>query len=252
MDQAYNKSLIDTLLFRCFSISSDYTSFHLEVGNLREILKKNSYPSGIIEQYIRSFLIKLHITRKVIPTVPKKELFIVLPYPGKLSSNLKRKLTTCLKNSLPQRNIKIILQSTNRLSSLFCFKDVIPKELLSQFVYKFLCGNCNVTYDGKTERHLNLRSSEHIGIGKTERHLNLRSSEHIGISHLTGKKVECKPSAVSDYLLLHNHDSDFYDFTILCRDNNGFRLLIKESILISRDSPVLNKNTASIPLLLFD
>ena len=54
------------------------------------------------------------------------------------------------------------------------------------------------------------------------------------------------------YLLLHNHDSDFNDFTILCRDNNGFRLSIKESILISRDSPVLNKNTASIPLLLFD
>ena len=36
------------------------------------------------------------------------------------------------------------------------------------------------------------------------------------------------------------------------RDNNGFKLLIKESILISRDSPVLNKNTASIPVLLFD
>ena len=48
------------------------------------------------------------------------------------------------------------------------------------------------------------------------------------------------------------HDSDFNDFTILCRDNNGFRILLKESILISRDSPVLNKNTAPIPLLLFD
>ena len=34
--------------------------------------------------------------------------------------------------------------------------------------------------------------------------------------------------------------------------NNGFRLLLKEFILISRDSSVLNKNTASIPLLLFD
>ena len=87
---------------------------------------------------------------------------------------------------------------------------------------------------------------------KAERYLKVRSSEHIGISHLTGKSVECKSSAVSDHLLLHNHDSDFNDFTILCRDNNGFRLLSKESILISRDSSVLNKNTASIPLLLFD
>ena len=63
------KSLFDTLLFRCFSICSDYTSFHLEVENLREILKKNSYPSGIIEQSIRSFLNKLHVPKKVIRTV---------------------------------------------------------------------------------------------------------------------------------------------------------------------------------------
>ena len=46
--------------------------------------------------------------------------------------------------------------------------------------------------------------------------------------------------------------SDFNNFAILCRDNNGFRLLLKESILISRDSRVLNKNIASIPSLLFD
>ena len=222
-------------LFRCFSICSDYTSFHLEVENLREILKKNSYPSGIIEQSIRSFLNKLHVPKKVIPTVPKKELFIVLPYLGTLSSNLKRKLRTCFKNSLPQCNIKIILKSTNCLSSLSRFKDVIPKELQSHLVYKFSCGNCNVTYYGKTERHL-----------------NVRSSEHIGISHLTGKRVECKLSAVSDHLLLHNHDSDFNHFTILCRDNNGFRLQLKKSILISGDSPVINKNTASILLSLFD
>ena len=60
------------------SVCSAYTSFHSEVVNLREILKKNSNPSGIIEQSIRSFLNKLHVPKKVIPTVPKKELFIVI------------------------------------------------------------------------------------------------------------------------------------------------------------------------------
>ena len=87
VDQAYKRSLIDTLLFRCFSICSDYTSFNLEVEHFRKIFKNNSYPSGITEQSIRSFLNKL--PKKVIPTVPKKELFIVLPYLGRLSSNLK-------------------------------------------------------------------------------------------------------------------------------------------------------------------
>ena len=76
-------------------------------------------------------------SKKIIPTVPKKEIFIVLPYLGTLSSNLKQKLKTRFKYSLPQCNIKIILKSTNSLSSLFCFKDVIPEELQSHLVYNF-------------------------------------------------------------------------------------------------------------------
>ena len=149
----HKKSLIDTLLFRCFSICSDYTLFNLEVEHFRKIFKNNSYPSGIIEQSIRSFLNKLHVLKKVIPTVPKKELFIILPYLGTLSSTLKIEIRTCFKNSLPQCNIKIILQSANRLSSLFLLKDVIPKEVQFRSVYKFSCVNCSVTYFGKTERH---------------------------------------------------------------------------------------------------
>ena len=82
LDQAYKKSLTGSFLFRCFSICSDYALFHLEVENLREILKGNSYPSGIIEQSIKYLLNKLHVPKKVIPTVPKKEIFIVLLYLG--------------------------------------------------------------------------------------------------------------------------------------------------------------------------
>ena len=83
-------------------------------------------------------------------------------------------------HSLPQSNIKIIFRSTNRLFSLFRFKDVIPKGLQSPIVYKFSCSNCNVTcYD------------------KTECHLNVRSDEYLVTSHLTGKGVEYKRSAVS-------------------------------------------------------
>ena len=51
INQSYKKSLIFTFLSRVFhlcSICLDYTIFHLEVAKLREILQKNSYPSGII------------------------------------------------------------------------------------------------------------------------------------------------------------------------------------------------------------
>ena len=42
---------------------------------------------GIIEQTIKSFSNKLYVPKKVIPTVPKKEDFIILPYLGTMSSN---------------------------------------------------------------------------------------------------------------------------------------------------------------------
>ena len=55
LDQTYKKLLVDTLLFHCFSICSDYTLSYLKVENLREILKRNSYSSEIIEQFIKCF-----------------------------------------------------------------------------------------------------------------------------------------------------------------------------------------------------
>ena len=100
--------------------------------------------------------------------------------------------------------------------------------------FTFTCSSCNATYYGKTERHL-----------------NVRSGEHIGLSPLTGNRVACKPSAISDHLLLHEHNnSSFNDFSILCCENNAFKLSLRASILIKRDSPELNRNVSSIPLLL--
>ena len=44
----------------------------------------------------------------------------------------------------------------------------------------------------------------------------------------------------------------FDDFKMLASGNSGFHLQIKESLVISRNQPVLNKNEASLPLRLFD
>ena len=96
IDQSYKKSLIFPLLSRCYSICSDYTLVHLEVEKLREILKKNSYPSGIIEVSIRTFLNRIYVPKQVYLTAPKKELLIILPFLGTMSSNLKRKLQTTM------------------------------------------------------------------------------------------------------------------------------------------------------------
>ena len=77
----------------------------------------------------------------------------------------------------------------------------------------------------------------------------------MGFSNLTGKRLKCvKQSAVSDHLLECNCSIDYDHFVIviLPSDANKFRLLIKESLLIKRDQPQLNKTIKSFPLKLFD
>ena len=70
---------------------------------------------------------------------------------------------------------------------------------------------------------------------------------------LTGKRVRNpKKSAVFDHILLNGHDASFKDFTILLKESNRFKLHLKESPLIKRDKPELNRNIYSSPLVLFD
>ena len=56
-----------------------------------------------------------------------------------------------------------------------------------------------------------------------------------------------------DHLLLHEHNNrSFNDFSVLCCEDNAFKLSLRESILIKRDSPEVNRNACLMPLLLFN
>ena len=89
--------------------------------------------------------------------------------------------------------------------------------------------------------------------GKTYGHFFIRAAEHMGISNLTGKRVKnVKESGVSNHLLQCDCAIDFDHFDVLASDTNSFRLLIKESLLIKRDKPVLNRTVKSFPLKLID
>ena len=75
----------------------------------------------------------------------------------------------------------------------------------------------------------------------------------MGTSNLTGKHItNAKESAISEHLLQCESPIIFDDFDILASDSNKFKLPIKESLLIKRDKPVLNRTTKSFPLDLFD
>ena len=108
--------------------------------------------------------------------------------------------------------------------------------LRSNFVYKVSCGRCNATYNGETCRHL-----------------SVRVCEHSGVSTLTGKTSKSKKStAVENHMLFCGHIVSIDDFKIMATSDSDFHVKVIESLLISGDGPILNKNEMSLPLYLFD
>ena len=175
----------------------------------------------------------IHVVKEITLSAEKKSLVLVLPHLGSISLQTRTKLKKSLKNILSCCKLQIVFKNKTILGNNFLFKDQTPKDLTSRLVYKSQCGLCNESYYDECMRHLNVR----IG-------------EHIAISPLTRKPV--KNSSVADHLLLCNHSASYDDFSILMRQNKRLLLELKESLLIMRDKPSLNRNITSAPLYLFD
>ena len=75
--------------------------------------------------------------------------------------------------------------------------------------------------------------------------------ENIREFPLAFKTKPSKESAIRNHLLNYNNIPSFEEFAIISNGNDKFVLEIKESLLIKRVIPVLNKNISSAKLLLF-
>ena len=190
---------------------------------------------SFVDNCLKTFVDELFIKRPQLITVEKKALFLSLPYLGEISLQTRTKLRKSLKDLLNSCKLQIVFKSQRKLSNVFRFKDRLPSDLVSGVVYKYTCGRCNSTYYGETDRHL-----------------KVRSGEHIGISPLTFKKTKpSKESAIRDHLSNCNNIPYFEEFIILTNGSNKFVLEIKESLLIKPDRHILNKKISSAKLGFF-
>ena len=121
----YKHGLIFTLLFRIFSIVSDFSKFHEEVNYLKNVLKKNSFPSTLVDKCIKIFLNKQFSQKILEHPVPKKKLLTVLPYLGMSSLCLRTRLQKSINSNISFCKIKVIFKSSTRLANSFRFKDKI-------------------------------------------------------------------------------------------------------------------------------
>ena len=90
----------------------------------------------------------------------------------------------------PSIKLNVVYQ-TKKTKVFFPNKDKISKDLSSNFVYKYQCGQCpGLTYIGETKRHLSTRTEEHL-------------------------RSQPTPSKVS----LHQHVPQKQNFTLFLRTN---------------------------------
>ena len=235
--ETYKKGLIFCLLYRIYSICSNWALIHDEICKLKCILLRNKYPMSFIDTCVRTFLSKLFTVKTEIPTVPKKEFLMCLPYLGQQTIAIKKKLQNFFSSQFPAFKLKIVLKSGIKIGSFLNFKDILPFGARSLVIYKYSCSHCNMTY-----------------IGKTKRHLLVRMCEHLGTSYKTGKESKYNPaktSAIREHIRLSKHTGDISNFKIVSYANNDFEALIKESLLVGLQKPSLNKQVNSFKLELF-
>ena len=63
LPSTYKFGMICTLVFRCFSICSDWNKFHQELSFLKNVFLKNGYPVSFIDKCFKAFLDQLHLKK---------------------------------------------------------------------------------------------------------------------------------------------------------------------------------------------
>ena len=138
--------------------------FHKEIMQLKEIFEKNGYDNKFFNRCLQTFLNKIYSKKVPQHTVPKTDLYIFLPYLGKLLLSARSTLEKAIRDILPCVNLKLVCRIKNRLSSKFTLKDKISKEMHSLLCYKFQCSSCNATYYSKTKCHFKVCVSVHVRV----------------------------------------------------------------------------------------
>lgn len=219
---SYKCGLIKCLVDRAFKINNTWLGFHIDLTEIKNILKKNAYSDFIVNKIIYTYL--NHKVKDV--SMERKESLEVryfkLPYIGNYSYLTKSKINKIIKRYCKSCSVKIIFTSF-KIGSMFSSKDKIPNHIKSNVVYQFTCASCNASYIGETTRRFGQRIEEHLKKDK------------------------------SSYVYKHIHDkvtcfdaADIKSFSILDKADTKWQLKLKEGLHISWKNPVLNRQVKHV------
>ena len=139
-----------------------------------------------------------------ITTVPKRDVYIVLPYLGLQSKIITKRVKSCTYKVYGCINLKVIFRNTHRINSLFPYKKRLSRSLKSKVVYKASCWDCNDFYIGKTKRRLHDRKTEYFK-ALTKRNLVTRDCDPFWSGHTSVSRSLDKGNSGSGNEIVTKH-----------------------------------------------
>ena len=218
---------IKTLLYRCYTISSDWFIFHNEVKYLTNFFLNNGFPRNVIDNCVSKFL--NHTYKKPVHTEQSNIHYLKLPFYGHLSYVIRKRLDKILKTNFPNDEFRFVFSNPFTIKSFFPFKDRISSLLKSHIVYQYECPICKCRY-----------------VGETSRNLTLRYAEHRGISSRTGHILSSPSfSAIREHSHNQDHPYSINNFKILSSANSSTDIKLLEALFIKTTKPSLNNQLTS-------
>ncbi|XP_057298046.1 uncharacterized protein LOC130628959 [Hydractinia symbiolongicarpus] len=161
----YKIGLIKTLIDRTFKIYNSWKHFDINIKAPTEILRKNFFPTKLVNRHISNYLDKNFSTAVSTETTNVLEKrYFKLPFIGKYSNTAKEKVNQLVNKMCKEINVCLVFKLCKIKDYFSC------NDLQSKLVYKFVCASCNASYVGETTRHISSRVKEHLN---TEKNLQI-------------------------------------------------------------------------------
>ena len=191
-----------------------------EVNNIVEVFRKNEYPEWLIANERKKFMSEnRNVTTSSEDSEKDFKCILVFPYIGKESVKLAKRIKRIFSDTFIRADVMVAYRN-HKIGSYFGLKDKTPDLFSTNLVYEFRCSeDRDGSYIGTTTRHLWKRLQEHMDPKK----------ESAIQSHLADCPKCCEVPDLSHLVKVRK------------RCTTPREAEIAESILITNERPILNK-----------
>ena len=126
------------------------TIFGQAFSKIKDVFKRNSYPPFILDKIIKAYINKIHYNNNKVSSEINKLRYFKLPYIGKYSEQVQKKITKLCKQYCNENNVKIVFTSF-KVSNYFSVKDATTYFSKSFLVCKLQITNEHIKKDEKSQ-----------------------------------------------------------------------------------------------------